>query len=77
MEPVVCAERISMGGSALNQRYDERAHLRELSFQEMQEVHGGFIRELLTFIKRLPYEDEMGEECNNGICVPYIEPGDY
>lgn len=50
---------------------------RELSLNELEAVHGGFIRELLTFIKRLPYEDEMGEECNNGICVPYIEPGDY
>jgi hypothetical protein len=49
----------------------------KISPQEMKHVHGGFFLDFLIFIKRLPYEDEMGEECNNGICVPYQEEGDY
>jgi hypothetical protein len=55
----------------------ERFSAPQLLPSEMHQVSGGFFKELLTFIRRLPYNDEMGEECNNGICVPYIEPGDY
>ncbi len=45
----------------------------KLSREEVDSIHGGFFWGC-NWVKPIV---EVGEECNNGICVPYIEEGDY
>jgi hypothetical protein len=45
----------------------------ELSHEEIAVIGGGFFWGCV-WVKPL---FEGGEECNNGICVPYQEEGDY